>query len=130
LAQLGKPVFAGLPVGAWLYPRTRGLSAPLGSTLARSKRLIVAARGRSFACAAGLPKPRSNMAFAADTRVPAATFLSCMMSASTWIAARPYARARALMSSGVSSVFMENRVGDEEKRINWVWGAGVNYKKA
>jgi len=130
LAQLGKPVFAGLPVGAWLYPRTRGLSAPLGSTLARSKRLTGAARGCSFAFAAGLLKPRSNMAFAAATRVLAATFLSFMMSASTWIAAWPYARARALMSSGVSSVFMENRVGVQRKRINWVWSAAANYKKA
>jgi len=127
---LGKPVFARLAIGDWLYRGARGFSVPLGSTLARLKRLIGAARGRSFACAAGLPKPRSNMAFAADTRVPAATVLSFMMSASTWIAARPYARARALMSSGVSSVFMENRVGDEEKRINWVWGAGANNKKA
>jgi len=127
---LGKPVFAGLPVGDWLYRRARGFSAPLGSALARSKRLIGAARGRSFAFAAGLPKPRSNMAFAADTRVLAATALSFMMSASTWSAAWPYSRARALMSSGVSSVFMENRVGIQGTRINRVWGAGANYKKA
>jgi len=109
---LGKPVFAGLPVGDWLYRRARGFSAPLGSALARSYRRICAARGRSFPFPAGLPKPRANMACAADTRVLAATALSFMMSASTWSAAWPYSRARALMSSGVSSVFMENRVGD------------------
>jgi hypothetical protein len=106
----------------------------LGSTITHLIPLTGGARFPSSGGGAvpGLPKPRSNIAFAADRRVPAATSASFMSSTITWIAASPWSRASSLMSSGksVSSVIMKRKVVDLVERFNSVEAVARNNKAA